>query len=244
MKLSTDNLALLGMSLPKARVYVAALELGSATMQALSRKSGVNRSTIYTFIEELKNDGTLYETRKKRRKMYTAVDPDTIVARERARVHHLQKLLPELEAIHNEGSYKPKVTYYEGMDGIEEVYKDMLKEKEPIVAYEDVEHLRKGLPHRIFEWFPQERARCDVSIQAISRDSKIAREFSKQNMRFLRTNKYISVQDLKTDINVYGNKVALMDVRGKKPFCVLIENKNLADTMRILWKELWERVES
>jgi hypothetical protein len=157
-------------------------------------------------------------------------------------MERLESMLPEFQALHNASRKKPRVTYYSGFDGIEEVYMDMLKTKKEIIAYEDLEHLYQGLPKRIFDWFPKERAKRDILIRTISRDSPTAREFSKRNRGLLRETKFIKVWDMKTDINIYGNKIALMDLRGNPPFCVLIENSNLADTMRIVWQSLWDKI--
>ena len=243
MKIDTQKLASLGLEPLQAKVYIAALELGGATVQALSRKAAVNRTTIYTFIDSMRDQGYLHETKRGKRKVYTAADPDTVYDLAENRMNDLRVLLPELRAIQNATEKKPKVTYYNGMAGIEEVYLDMIKDKQPITAYEDLEHLKKGLPARIYDWFPKARSKNDIGIKSISRDTEHAREFSKQNIGFLRTNKYIKTDDLKTDINIYGNKVALMDLRGEPPFCVVIENKHLADTMRSLWQQLWDRLD-
>ncbi len=243
-KINEEASYTLGMEPMQAKVYVAALELGEATIQRLAHKSGVNRSTIYTFIDELKSRGYLLETRKGKRKVYSAVHPERLVEMEKNRFEELERMLPELLAINNESQRKPRVTYYEGWQGIEEVYGDMLRDKKEITAYEDVEHLKGALPARIFDWFPKERAKRDILIRSISRDTKEAREFSKRNIGLLREVKFIKAADFKTDINIYGDKVALMDLRSDQPFCVLIENPHLADTMRILWKHFWDTLES
>ena len=73
MEISENLLKTLGMNQMQAQVYVAALELGEATMQALARKSAVNRSTIYTFIDELKARGYILETRKNKRTIHMIV---------------------------------------------------------------------------------------------------------------------------------------------------------------------------
>jgi hypothetical protein len=118
----------------------------------------------------------------------------------------------------------------------------MLREKKEIVAYEDLDNLRAGLPERFFNHFPKERARKGILIRSISRDTPFAREFSKKNIGLLRETKFLPAGEFKTDINIYGDKVALMDLRGKPPMCVLIENPFLAATMRIVWTALWERL--
>lgn len=244
MRIREEKLYSLGLEPMQAKVYLAALELGEATIQALSRKSGVNRSTIYTFIDRLKSNGYLHETRKGQRKVYAAVNPEQLLAMGKNRLEELEAMMPDLLAINNASAKKPRVTYYEGTKGIEEVYADMLRDKKEITAYEDLQHLKEGLPERIFEWFPKERARKDILIRSISRDTAEAREFSKRNIGLLRETRFIRTNDLKTDINIYGNKVALMDLRGTPQFCVLIENKHLADTMRSLWSQLWDRLEN
>lgn len=54
-KFDSKIISLLGMPDAEARVYLTALELGETSIQGLARKSGVSRSTIYTFIEGLKS---------------------------------------------------------------------------------------------------------------------------------------------------------------------------------------------
>jgi len=241
MEISENLLKTLGMNQMQAQVYVAALELGEATMQALARKSGVNRSTIYTFIDELKDRGFILETRKQKRNIYSAAHPETLVDMQKRRVGELERMLPELLAVNNKSGKKPRVTFYEG-EGIIDVYKDMLREKKEIVAYEDLGSLKAGIPTKIFEWFPKERARRDILIKTISRDSEFTREFAKHNRGLLRETKFTDAPEFKTDINIYGDKVALIDLQGETQFAVLIENHNLAETMRTVWRQLWDKL--
>ena len=38
------------------------------------------------------------------------------------------------------------------------------------------------------------------------------------------------------------NKVGLMNFRAKKPFAILIEDKDLAETLKTVWQNLWDRL--
>lgn len=241
MEISQQTLSALGLNEMQAKVYIAALELGESTMQALARKSGVNRSTVYTFIEGMKERGFILETRKRKRNIYSAAHPEAIVRMQKSKVSELDRILPELLAINNKSDNKPRVTFYEG-DAIRDVYQDMLREKKEIVAYEDLSNLQKGIPTDIFHWFPQERAHRDILIRTISRDSAFSRDFAKKNRGLLRETKFVAGQEFKTDINIYGDKVALIDLQGETQFAVLIENHNLAETMRTVWRQLWDKL--
>ena len=242
VKIHDELLHLLGMTDMQAKAYVAALELGEGTMQMLARKSGINRSTIYTFIDELKDRGYILETRRAKRRVYSAVHPERLVEMQKTRLGGLERILPELLAINNQSAQKPRVTFYEGVKGIEDVYADMLREKKEILSYEDMDNLKAGLPERFFNSFPKERARRDILIRSISRDTPFAREFSEKNRGLLRETKFIATDELRTDISIYGDKVALMDLRGDPASCVLIENRNLAETLRTVWRQLWDKL--
>ncbi len=242
MKIPKEILITLNLNESQAAVYLAALELGQATMQELAHKSKVKRTSIYNFIEELKGRGLITETKKKKRRIYSAVHPEQLVEMEKTRVRELQRMLPELLAVYNKSDSKPRVTFYEGIEGTEEVYADMLKEKQPIYVYEDLEHMKVGMRPAFYNTWPGERARRGIPLKAISRDSATAREFTKDNIRLLRQSKFINSGDLKTEINIYGDKVALMSFRTSPPFCVLIEDHDITETLRVAWQQLWERL--
>lgn len=242
MKINEKLLKTLEIDQMQAQVYLAALELGEATMQALARKSGVNRSTIYTFIDELKDRGFILEAQKSKRRMYSAVHPEHLVGMQKARLTELQNVLPELLAVYNTSAKKPRVRFYEGIQGLREVYADMLRERKEIVAYEDLSNLTPEVRKHLFEWFPGERARKDILIKTISRDNPFTREFVKRNRGLLRETKFVAGQEFRTDINIYGDKVALIDLQGNPPSAVLIENRNLAETMRVVWQQLWDKL--
>lgn len=241
-KFSKHILRGLGLTENQTAVYFAALELGQATVQDLARKSGVKRTSIYNFIDELKERQLLTETKKRRRGLYAAAHPQQLIEMERTRIKELEDALPELLSIHNKSRKRPRVTFYEGVSGIQDVYGDMLKDKKEILAWEDLEHMKIALPPSFYEYFPAERARRGITFKSILRDSSVAHEMVKRQVGLLRESKFIQTGDLKTEINIYSNKVALMSFRSDPPFAVLIEDPSIAETLRVAWTELWNRL--
>jgi sugar-specific transcriptional regulator TrmB len=242
IKVSKSLLNSLSLRESEFEVYAAALSLGEGTMQDLARRSGVKRTSIYAFIDELKSRGFITETKKKKRRVYSAVSPSQLVEMEKTRLTELEGFLPELLTIHNKSKKKPRVVFYDGVEGIEEVYGDMLRDQKEIIAYEDLEHMKLILPKSFYNYFPPERARRGIPFRSITRDSATAREFIKNNPQLLRNTKLLQSKDFKTEINIYGNKVAMMSYGESSPFCVLIEDANIAQTLRITWEELWNRL--
>ena len=126
----------------ESAVYRAALELGTATMQDLARKSGVKRTSIYNFIDKLKEQGFISMTKRKKRILYGATHPKHLVEIQKQNIAQLERTLPELTAIYNKSAQKPRVTFYEGAEGIKEVYADTLREQRPIIALSDWDYMK------------------------------------------------------------------------------------------------------
>jgi len=232
----------LGLSPQEARVYVAALELGEATMQELARKSKVKRTTIYHFIDELLSRQFLLETRRKKRKVYSAVAPEHLLEIAKTRMWELERSLPVLRAIHNRSTRKPRVTFHEGIEGIKEIYNDMLTTGQPIVGWSDYKHMWSALGLEYCRYFPLERAKRGIPFQSIVSDSPESRKIAAKDHEVLRQTKFLRSVDLRTEINIYGPKILLASFRSRPAFAVLIEDPDIAETMRITWKELWEKI--
>ncbi len=236
--------AMKGLNLTEAQiaVYLAALELGEASILEIAKKSGVKRSSIYNFLDELKTRGLLTETRKRKRAVFSVVPPRTLLELERTRLNEFERLLPELEAVENNSQKKPRVTFYEGVDGLKEIYADSLKERKPIRAFWDYENAEKVMGDYLETYYRPERKRRNVFYQGILRDSPATREILKQDNKAFRENKFITDGEFTTEINIYGDKVALLSFRTDPPFGVLIEDKDISETLRTAWKNLWDRL--
>lgn len=243
MRIDASLFTSLGLSKQEVAVYLAALELGEATVQELARKSGVKRTSIYNFIDKLKDRQILQETKRKQRSLFTATHPHQLLELAKLRLHELQNVMPQLLAINNRSLRKPRVTFYEGSEGIKEIYNDMLIHEQPIMCWSDQKHMWPILGKEYCEYFPPERARRGIPLQMIATDSVENREYAKKDKECARETKFISANsDLKTEVNIYGSKVILASFRSSPAFAVLIEDRDIAETFRTIWKELWGKL--
>lgn len=241
MEIALENLFKeLGINDEQAKVYLAALELGQANMNELAEKSGLKRTSVYNYVDELIAKKLLATGRKRKRTVYSALHPNMLIELQKARLHEVTRNLPELLAIYNKSKTKPTVTFYQGIEGIKEVLLDMLKEKQPVSAFSDYKHMAASFGDYYFDVFPPERAKRGIVSRNIVPDTAKARELSKKDARYLRETKFLQVPDLKTEINIYGNKVALNSYQSSPPFGVIIEDHDIAETLRTLWQQLWK----
>lgn len=233
----------LGLSEAELSVYLATLELGQAQIQDISRKSGVKRTSIYNFIDSLKERQLLSELRKGKRKLYSAANPSALLQMQKSRVVSMERLVPELLAINNNARNKPRVSFHEGKAGVQEVYNIALHDKQTIYAWEDLDRMLALLPDFLRK-YAVERSTKNIPLRSIVRDTPLAREFvSKENPKLSRDSRFIESEEFGTDVEIFGNKVALFSLRKDSPFCVLIDDAGIAKTLKIAWTELWNRLE-
>src|SRR3989338_4129244 len=234
----------LGLTEHEVAVYLAALELGEGNIQEISRKSGVKRTSIYNFIDTLKERQLLSEIKKGKRKLYSAVSPNHLVDEQRSKMASVERLIPQLLAIQNNVRNKPRVSFYEGVDGIKEIYRMTLRDKQTIYAWEDLDQAIDTLPPQFVKNYTEERAAKKIPARCIDRDTPFAREWTaKNNERLARESRFIDSEEFGTEINVFGNKVAFFRWDKENPFGVVIEDPGIATAVRVAWQELWNRLE-
>ncbi len=228
----------------QAAVYLATLELGEASILEISRKSGVKRSSIYNFIDELKSRGLIIETTKKKRNVFSASSPRSFIEIEQTRLKDLQRLLPELEAVENTSRTKPRVTFYNGVDGIKHVYAESMSERDTTInGFADFEAGIKVLGENFYmDYYLPERVKRGILYRGILRDDEMAKKYQQRNNKDLRDSKIMPGKGISTEIDIFNNKVALMSFRAKVPFAVLIEDQDIAESLRTVWQQLWDRL--
>ncbi len=235
-----DILAKLGLSADEGRVYLAALKLGEATVQELSREANVPRTSIYNFLRPMQKRKLLFAGKKKKRTVYSAVHPNQLVEIQRVRLKEIQEMLPQLLSIHTQAGEKSKVSVHTGADGIKTVLTDMLVVGEPIYAWSDYDAMSSKLGEYYFDVFPPERARRKILSQNIVVDTPKARKFAEKDAKYFRRSKLWRTQGLDAEINIYGDRVALNGYKSTEPYAVLIQNTAIAKALKAVWQQQWD----
>lgn len=100
------KLQALGLSDKEARVYVASLFLGPASVQRIAEQAEINRPTAYSILDELMANGLMSQTTQNRKTVYVAEDPSALgrwLDSEKVKIEskkkELKQLMPELGQI-------------------------------------------------------------------------------------------------------------------------------------------------
>ncbi len=241
----SEKLEKFGLTQKEAKIYLSLLELGPSVVSDIAKKSGINRSTTYVLLGLLVNRGFVSTSEKQGVKIYNPAPPERLVQfieesvkKYTELVGTAHSLLPELKSMYVGAGPKPKVQYFEGLEGIKVAHEDTLTSKETIRAYASIESMHKTLP----EYFPdyyKRRAQKNINIRAIFPDTPEARERIKYNKEESRETALVPVDKyaFSPEINIYDNKVVFMSVLEK--FSLIIESQELADALKKAFELSW-----
>ena len=94
-----SQLVSLGLTAMEAQTYIALLELGNAKAGAISRKTGVNRTTTYDALERLVQKGLVAYSSQGEHRVFSAVAPVRLVEWLDEKRELATSVVPELEKI-------------------------------------------------------------------------------------------------------------------------------------------------
>lgn len=237
-----ETLRKIGLEDKKAKIYLAALELGETSIIEIAKKTGIKRTTVYENMDEMVGMGYIRVTTKGKRKHFIAIDPHELKALIRKKESLIDQILPDLISINNVSEIKPKVWFYHGKEGILEAYEDSLN-----YSGTEVVGWASGEVLKMFNWkdvekYVARRQRKKIMQTLIMPDDKDASQFTTQDKNQLRRTKIISAEEypFKIEINIYANRVGLFSVRDK--MAVILESEPIASAMRMIFKMCWKAI--
>lgn len=235
------NLIEAGFSEKEAKVYLALLELGEGNIAKITQKSGIKRATVYLEIEALKNKGYVSLVKRKGRNIYLAENPLRIEEHLREKTEAISKLMPELLSIANAMDRKPKVRYFEGVEGIKDVYKDTLQYKNTEILgwYSDdrIDFFDKSF---ILDYYMQKRIASKIPLRMFAVQSTFMNSMNEKDPKHLRQMKIIKSDQFffSAEINLYSkDKIAI--IAHRENIALIIESKKIYDTLKSIFEIMW-----
>ncbi len=228
----------------EATVYIAILGLGKGTVSQISRKAGINRTTGYEILDSLISKGVVNLSGKEPKTEYAVEPPEALTEyfmkeanNAKDRIEKVKSFIPQLLMVYATQN-RPRIKFYEGIEGLKYVYEDTLTSKESIRAYATVDDMHNTLPNYFPEYYKR-RAGKNISIRAIAPKTEMGLERKeldaeeKREIAFIPADKYY----FSPEINIYDNKV--MIASWKEKLGLIIESTEIADAMKKIYELAW-----
>lgn len=240
--MDSEHLQELGLSDKQTTLYLALLELGQAKASDLAKRTGFKRPSVYDMLNNLVQRGLITCNMQGKRQFFQAEDPRVLLEIPQRMEQHVRKALPELQQIFNRNTTKPKLRYYEGVEGIRRITEDLLDMEGNEYWYvNDAMELTKILGESYLKDFVDRRIEKGLWANALRiRRSETSMENMKPGKEYRRRLRFLPQAPLEdiASMHLYDNKVGLIS-SSKECFAMLIESREVFTLMKFMWTTLW-----
>ena len=228
-----------GLNDKEAKVYLSALELGKATGFQIYKRTGLKKPTVYYILDELHKRHLVSLTMQGNKRYFVAEDPQKIKRDLEEKLSSFEELLPQLRSIYNISGSKPKIMFYEGKEGLKEVYNDTLQYKSEILAFAS-EGIFQFLGKDYNDYYIAKRVKKHIPVRGIvPTTDTLEKSYLRKNIAHLRSTKTINSNkyNFPIEINIYANKVALISFRDE--LGIIIESEEVTRMMKMMFEFFW-----
>ncbi len=236
-----------GLSKEQSLVYSALLEHNYMEAGRISLKVGLDRTFVYKILGQLIELG-LVEKNEKLGKIakFVALHPaklkDIFDSKKKSleSAQHIVELgLGNLISAYNLNSGKPNVTFYEGVKGVEKVYKEILADKREVFVIKSVHDSDNQEVTELKKENYKKRIDAEIKTIILAPMGHESLEYaSKTNNKLFVGYSFPKDQlSVPAQILIYGDKVAIIDFKDEI-ITTLIENPDVATTFKTIFKIL------
>lgn len=236
----------LGLSKDEASVYLALLELGGSYVSAIAKKSGIHRVVCYKILDDLVGKGLVSSFLKNKVKHFAVKSPQILVRKQEEKLEKAQKLLPELLSITNALAYKPKIQYYEGLEGMKNIFEETLTAQSELLGYTNLEDIPKVIPEDFLREYARRKLMKGIKTRMLSPHTPKAlrylqtyypKGFDMNLVEILFVNPHEF--HFEYEITIYGDKVAILSLNPDERMGLIIESPIYARTQRAAFQLAW-----
>jgi len=228
--------------------YIVLLENGSMSIQEISRFSGINRVTTYAAVDDLKRKGLVAETRKGKRKLFLAENPESLtnlLQEEKERLVKREKMLtttilPMLKAIDIKQPDKPEIKFFEGADGITKVFDEYILKSPEAINCGSYDTAIKVTSFEAEKKYFQEIRKRNMFFRFILEDTPLNHELAQMGQGITHVKFLPAEIKISADTVVFGTRTALISYDRKA--VTLIEDKSIAAAIKLYLDFMWERL--
>lgn len=241
------SLEQVGLTEKEAEVYLALLSLGSATAYRIAEQCEVKKPTVYVILEELRKKGLVLKVPHPKKALFSAVEISDYIRDQESKVRAVRDLLPKFNAL--SAKKGASVYFFNGVRGIEQAlaYKfDSMSGKMfygfygSMIDCENVDEIA-----RMYEKWNVKALEKDISFQIIM-PRKGAEAYNKQLIDISKTDDHVQMRFLdqyeyppNASIGIGDGFLWILDEKNRQ--ATVIDNASTADTMRQIFKIVWEK---
>lgn len=232
----------IGLDATQARVYVAVLELGEATVQQIAQKTKIKRTSLYFILDRLAQNGLVHQSRTEKKSYFVAEDPQTLQRQRQERFEEFQRHVEILRALQKKNTHRSRVLYFNSFDGFKQIWKTIFESgvKEYLIITDPREMLRFVRKDYITNRIIKEKLRLGIRSRQLIMPSQYANEITHKDKHENRQSRVLPYNfPIPFTTIIFDDRVALISPF-EEDLIIIIESLAFAKTQASLFEAMWQ----
>jgi sugar-specific transcriptional regulator TrmB len=243
-----QQLESLGFDDKEISIYLSCLKYRDGLfVSEITKKTSIKRSTVDIVIKRLIKKSLLTYHESGRRRKYTAENPKYVIDSFREIIEAIEYKLPSIYP-NIENISTAKIRLYQGTDSVVRMFNDIFLtirmsnyEKKEILSISAIDQMNLVVNNSQSK-IEKKRLRDKINLRILTPNGQLADKIKEGDSRqTLRATRFFNDKKKQFNIsfNIYADSVSIFDLKDD-PVGVIIEDSNLAESMRILFEIIWE----
>lgn len=236
----------IGLNEKESSIYIILLQIDSASVIEIAKKTNINRSTTYTVLDSLSKKGLVGEIQIGKKAKYQAEKPErleTYIEKQKILLEEqskrLKDIIPMLKSVQRETGERPMVKYFEGREGIISSTEEFFTGEET----NDVSYFfyPKDLVDKVLTETEKKRyhnIRLKKNIRA-----KVLYAYKNGELQSDAMGERLKINGdvypITCEISIFRDRVKISTM-GKSLSGIFIRSKDLADTLRSIFNLIYD----
>lgn len=223
----------IGLEKREIKIYIVLLKEQNLTALEISKRTHIDRTTVYDLLERLMNEGIVSSFVENKVKHFKVLPPEKLLSFYQEKIFSLENIIPSLQEISDQRKESVTCELFHGKNGIRIVINDFIQAKKDYKAI----GIRKEY-EEFLEFFTDQVIlqldKLKIKETALVEEGSEFIKLKHGSYRQLNKNSLPAVSVL-----IYGNVTVFF--MWKEPYCAIrIENKDFARLQEEYFGLLWE----
>ena len=246
MKIDTSILEDIGLTNAQIKIYLSLLELGETTSGPIIKKSKLQNSVVYNALNQLINHGLVTYIQKGKRKHFSTTDPKNLIQFIQDKKERVEELVPKLIQKRNFIPEKQEAQVFKGWKGLYTAFNycmDTLATGSDYIGFppgyekDDSEECKQ-----FFRELQKKRSQKKYKVKFII-NKKFKNQVKEYNYysKFGKPQfKFLSATPI--GIIILGENILNFTLK-PEPVAVIITSKQISDSYKEFFYEMWKQAE-
>jgi sugar-specific transcriptional regulator TrmB len=243
----------LGLSVKEAELYICSLKSGPQSASTLSKKTGIARSTVNFIFKQLIQKGFAHKDNRENTTYFNVVQPESLEyvllekqAKAKKQLNDLHDLLPMLNGLKNQHSLASKVTYYDGLESLYRTVEDCCAKDESVYFISSHNNIHPKVRSYIERAYIPKAKKHKHKNKMILSDGPESRKYIKKAKNVYDEVIFVDpkANPFTLTIAIHGDSVDFISYDPSDLSGVIIENKLIAEQMKVLYKVIKKQFKS